>query len=253
MSTTVSGGYTDRQQAEKRWHDEKYRHEAKGETRRIDRASRRFWEIVGRPTGLTILDFGCGDGWLSVSLARQGNRLHGFDISESLIARAKEAAAKANVGDRATFKEMAAESLDYPNDSFDMVIGTSILHHTDLEVTLDRLNKVLKSGGTAIFLEPLNQNLALRIWRLLTPWRRTETERAFTREDVSRVRQFFPGTRFSYYCLTSMFTTGLLLFAPRSRVLSFTNDLLEAVDERVLAMFPGLGRLSAVVIMEMRK
>jgi 2-polyprenyl-3-methyl-5-hydroxy-6-metoxy-1,4-benzoquinol methylase len=246
--------YTERQRIEKRYHDEKYRESAIDKTqRRTDRASQRFWETVGRPNGLTILDFGCGNGWLSVALAKQGNRVHGFDISSVLVQSARQMAEASNVGDRATFMEMAAENLDYPDQTFDMVIGESILHHTDLDVALQRMRAVLKHDGRAIFLEPLNQNIALKIWRALTPWRRTRTERAFTRQDIASVRKAFPATRFSYYAFASMFTTGLLMLAPRSRILCFIHKRFEDFDECLLAAFPSLGRFSAVTIMDMRK
>jgi 2-polyprenyl-3-methyl-5-hydroxy-6-metoxy-1,4-benzoquinol methylase len=246
--------YTERQRIEKRYHDEKYRDGAIDKThRRTDRSSQRFWETVGRPRGLTILDFGCGNGWLSVALAKQGNRVHGFDISSVLVQSARQMAEASNVADRATFIEMAAENLDYPDETFDMVIGESILHHTDLDVALERIRRVLKPGGRAIFLEPLNQNIALKIWRALTPWRRTRTERAFTRQDIASVRKTFPATRFSYHAFASMFTTGLLMLAPRSRVLGLTHEMFQDFDEYLLAKFPSLGRFSAVAVMDMRK
>jgi SAM-dependent methyltransferase len=247
--------YRERLQIEKRYHDEKYREHAFDPTTRgrVARASRAFWAAVGEPTGLTILDFGCGNGWLSIQMATRGNRVHGFDISAPLIERAQRSAASAGVADRAMFHEMAAEDLDFPAESFDMVIGTSILHHTDLEITLSKIRKVLKADGTAIFLEPLNQNVLLKTWRLLTPWRRTATERAFTRDDLACVRRLFPATRFTFYSLTAILTAGLLLLRPASRVLELANERLEDLDEHLLRALPSLGRFSAVVVMEMRK
>jgi len=249
MSST---SYTERQRIEKEWHDAKYEDGGEG-NRRVDTVSQKLWEIVGQPRGQTILDFGCGDGWVSVGLAKNGNDLHGFDISSALIERARHLAESSGVADRTTFKEMAAEELDYPNDFFDLVIGTSILHHVDLPVTLARIHSSLKANGTAIFLEPLNQNPALQLWRLLTPWRRTETERAFSSEDLALVRRIFPTTRFNYYGLTAMFTGGLMLLAPKSKLLRGLNGALESLDGFLVSTFPSLGRFSAVTIMEMRK
>jgi SAM-dependent methyltransferase len=190
---------------------------------------------------------------VSVRLAKQGNRLHGFDISQSLIERAKGFAEREGVADRTSFKEMAAENLDYPNESFDLIIGTSILHHTDLQIALNGIRASLKANGTAVFMEPLNQNPALRLWRALTPWRRTETERAFSADDLALVRRMFPNTRFTFMCFTAMVTGGLLLLAPNSRLLRGINAAMERIDDHLLSAFPSLGQLSAVAIMEMRK
>ena len=250
----MTTNYSERQLIEKSYHDEKYREEADdGRSHRVTRADSRFWEVIGQPHDKTILDFGCGAGWLSVLLAKLGNTVHGIDISEMLIKHARELAVSADVAERTSFHEMAGEHLDFPPDSFDMIVGSAILHHTDLDVTLGRIKHVLKADGTAIFMEPLNQNLFLQVWRRLTPWRRTETERAFTREDLESVRRFFPRARCSFYCFTSMFTIGLLLAVPKSRIAAFLNTRLEDLDEFLVKAFPGLGRFSAVVIIEMRK
>jgi len=245
---------TERQRIEKLYHDEKFRdHSATSAQRRVERAFRHFWQVVGEPHDQTILDFGCGDGWVSIALARQGNRVHGFDISESLLAIARQKAAALQIEDRVSFREMPAENLEYPAESFDLIIGTSILHHTELDPTLKNIGQVLKKDGTAVFLEPLNENIGLRIWRWLTPSRRSVTERALTAADIARIRAIFPSTRFSYFCFSSMVTEGLLLMFPRSRFFKFVNDRLAALDEHLLRAVPALGQFSAVVVMEMRK
>jgi SAM-dependent methyltransferase len=143
---------------------------------------------------------------------------------------------------------MAAEHLDYPEETFDLVVGQSILHHTDLDVTLAKIRGVLKRDGKAIFLEPLNQNIALKIFRAVTPWRRTKTERAFTRQDVASVQKAFPATRFSYYCFVSMLTAGLMLLVPRNSP-SFTRG---SGLRRDPARGVSILGWSAVAILEMR-
>jgi len=52
----------------------------------------RFLQIVGDVSGLTVLDAGCGEGYLSRILAQRGANVTGIDISSRLIemARAKE-------------------------------------------------------------------------------------------------------------------------------------------------------------------
>jgi 2-polyprenyl-3-methyl-5-hydroxy-6-metoxy-1,4-benzoquinol methylase len=245
--------YTERQRIEKLYHDRKFSGPVADTTTIPGAASKYFWATIGQPRGKTILDFGCGDGWLSVRLAKLDNRVHAFDISGVLISQARQFALSANVAERIDFAEMPAENLHYPPDIFDLVIGTSILHHTDLEVTLTRLRNVLKKSGTAVFLEPLNQNPALQIWRLMTPGRRSETERALTSADLRLIQRLFPETRATYFCFTSMFAEGLRVFAPRSRALAALSRALDALDRRLLAAMPWLGRFSAVVVLEMRK
>ena len=69
----MNSQYSERQRTEKQYHDDKYRESANGPTHgQISLAYTRFWDLVGQPKGLTILDFGCGDGWLSVLMAKRG-------------------------------------------------------------------------------------------------------------------------------------------------------------------------------------
>jgi hypothetical protein len=112
---------------------------------------------------------------------------------------------------------------------------------------------VLKPTRTAIFLEPLNQSVFLRAWRLATPWRRSRTERALSKGDLDLVRRLFPSTRFNFYCFASMFTEGLMLALPRNATLGAINRRFEDFDEFLLNRFPAIGRFSAVVVLEMRK
>ena len=46
------------------------------------------------PDGLTVLDLGCGEGYLSRELVRKGAHVIGIDISEKLIEIAKEKSLK---------------------------------------------------------------------------------------------------------------------------------------------------------------
>jgi SAM-dependent methyltransferase len=245
--------YSDRQRFEKQYHDEKYSGDATSPDGLSAELQRRFWSLIGQPRRQTILDFGCGNGWVAVQLAALENRVYGFDISPVLIERATREAAAAGVAAITTFEEMAAEDLKYPDASFDLVVGSSILHHTELGTTLANIKRVLKADGTAVFMEPLNENFILRTWRFLTPWRRSRTERALTAGDIETVRRLFPETRFSYYGLTSILSQGLLLAVPSSRVVRRLNAWMERLDDRVLRARPSLGSLSAVVFMQIRK
>ena len=57
-----------------------------------DSAMARFLQVVGDVSGLTVLDAGCGEGYLSRILAQRGAHVTGIDISSRLIemARAKD-------------------------------------------------------------------------------------------------------------------------------------------------------------------
>jgi ubiquinone/menaquinone biosynthesis C-methylase UbiE len=63
-----------------------------------------------------------------------------------------------------TFKEENAYNLTFPPASYDTVVGSSVLHHLDIEKSLSEIFRVLKPGGSMIFTEPnmMNPQIALQ-------------------------------------------------------------------------------------------
>ncbi len=72
----------------------------------------------------TIFDAGAGSGRFSILLAKRGIKVTHFDISGSMIDKAKELAAKENVLDNITFVKGALEDLSsYKDKQFDLVMS----------------------------------------------------------------------------------------------------------------------------------
>jgi 2-polyprenyl-3-methyl-5-hydroxy-6-metoxy-1,4-benzoquinol methylase len=246
---------TERQKTEERYHNEKYTNN-KHDSYRHSRTSscyRYYFSLIKDIDGLNVLDFGCGNGWLSVYLAARGAKVWGIDISLKLIEQANQFAYDKNLADTIHFSKMAGEDLTFCNNSFDLVLGSAILHHTDIEPALSGIRRVLKPGGKAIFIEPLNHNLLLRSWRKVTPWRRSPTEKAFLLRDLAYVRSVFPNSRFTYFVLTSGFSAGLRTIFTNSKTLIKIDDIFEKADSYLLSTFPFLQKYCAVAVMELNK
>lgn len=72
----------------------------------------------------TVFDGGAGSGRFSILLAKHGCKVTHFDISKSMLDKARELAAQAGVLDRITFVEGALEELSaYQDRSFDLVMS----------------------------------------------------------------------------------------------------------------------------------
>ncbi|KJZ79987.1 hypothetical protein HIM_00701 [Hirsutella minnesotensis 3608] len=100
---------------------------------------------------MTILDIGCGPGTISVDLAGyvpQG-RVVGLERAGSVLEQAR-ALAQENGVTNIEFVEGDANALDYPDETFDIVVCHQVLQHVrDPVGILREMRRVAKTGGIA--------------------------------------------------------------------------------------------------------
>jgi Methylase involved in ubiquinone/menaquinone biosynthesis len=91
-----------------------------------------------------ILDVGCGTGrFLRVASTRWPQaQLFGVDPAEQMISEAKR------LNSNATFKISTAESLPFPDQTFDLIVSSLSFHHwADQLKGLHEIARVLRPGG----------------------------------------------------------------------------------------------------------
>ena len=110
--------------------------------------------------GMTVLELGCGTGSFTRELARSGAEIVAIDVSPELLEIAKLNCSVPNV----RFQIQNAYSLSYSEAVFDSVVGSSVLHHLEIEEALRGVYRVLKPEGTICFTEPnmLNPQIAIQ-------------------------------------------------------------------------------------------
>ena len=100
--------------------------------------------------GVKVLEIGCGTGMFTEMFAETGADLVAVDISPDLLAKAKER----NLSlDKVKFLEKRFEDCEV-TEPYDAIIGSSILHHLELESALTKIYTLLKPGGIMSFAEP---------------------------------------------------------------------------------------------------
>jgi 2-polyprenyl-3-methyl-5-hydroxy-6-metoxy-1,4-benzoquinol methylase len=108
-------------------------------------------KAVGEPAGLAVLDAGCGEGYLSRILARNGATVTGVDSSAKLI----EAAKTQNLSDALplAFDIASVDELPYADNSFDLVICNHLINDLyDPSKPIREFSRVLHRGGRIIIL-----------------------------------------------------------------------------------------------------
>ena len=179
--------------------------------------------------GKRVLEYGCGKGSYAFELARLGADVVAIDISKEGIEIAKRQAEEQELSAQLSFEVMNAENLNFPINHFDVICGSGILHHLDLEKALKELNRTLKPDGQAIFFEPLGHNFLINLYRRLTPQMRSEDEHPLLIGDLKFLSQYFRQSDFSYYNLFSLFAVpfrALLGFPILLRLLEGLDSLL---------------------------
>jgi SAM-dependent methyltransferase len=109
---------------------------------------------------MTILEIGCGTGYFTRELTQRGADIVAIDVSPDLLEIAKAKYSAPNV----RYEIQNAYALTYADAMFDSVVGSSILHHLEIEEALREIYRVLKPGGTIYFTEPnmLNPQIAMQ-------------------------------------------------------------------------------------------
>jgi ubiquinone/menaquinone biosynthesis C-methylase UbiE len=108
---------------------------------------------IGNIAGKNVLEVGCGDGSLTLHLLARGASVTALDISPSMVRVAQERAERFRRGSDFRFVVAPAEETGLAPGGFDVVVGKWVLHHLDLPRGAQELARVLRPGGTGLFLE----------------------------------------------------------------------------------------------------
>lgn len=100
--------------------------------------------------GQSVLDLGTGTGVLPRNMYRYGAKWTGVDISENQIAQAQKMAAQLN--QNIQYIAAPAETLDFEEDSFDVVTACQCFWYFDHEKIAPKLSRLLKKNGRLLIL-----------------------------------------------------------------------------------------------------
>lgn len=102
----------------------------------------------------SVLDIGCGSAFYFPLLNDRADRLVGLDASPDMLREAARVVER-DCGQHVSLAQGVAGNLDFPDQSFDVVLGLDLLHHVpDVAQAVYEIHRVLAPGGFYLGLEP---------------------------------------------------------------------------------------------------
>lgn len=199
-----------------------------------------------------ILIIACGTGEHVVRAARTGAHVCAVDISGQAVENA-QMMITANELD-AQFLVADACNTGLPDQSFDLIWGSAVLHHLNPEHTAVELYRLIKPNGVIIFVsEPTFYNPILkwayesafgvgRVGRrrkfLFLQRRGDNYEKPIDKQEIESFKKFF---------FVREVPLGFMFFQKIAHVVSksaFVHKAFEAIDNLIIGLFPAFNKYS---------
>jgi ubiquinone/menaquinone biosynthesis C-methylase UbiE len=213
--------------------------------RDLGRSLQVAFEWLGDLRGKRVLELGCGPGDYTIMMARRGAQVTAVDIAPASLAITHRRAEANRVHRAVQVNWMAAETLAFPAETFDWVVGFGLLHHADSMALAPEVRRVLRPAGRALFREPLGANSVLQFVREHLPYRdkhRSLNEHPLDYAQIKQVGQHFRASRVREFYLFSMISRAV------GREMSF--PALWALDEFLIQRVPAVRRWCRYVLLE---
>ncbi len=118
---------------------------------------------------MEVLEFGCGTGSTAITHAPYVNHIQAIDISSKMIEIAQGKADAKNVKN-VTFEQSTIDEFSVSDQTFDAVLGLSILHLLDnKEEVIAKVHKMLKPGGIFVTSTACIGDTMMRCLKFIVP------------------------------------------------------------------------------------
>lgn len=158
---------------------------------------------LGDITGKKLLDLGCGAGENSVYFAKKGALCVATDYSPGMVEVALKLAETNGVKIEGCTAN--AMELEFPDNTFDIVYASNLLHHLpEPKIAIREMHRVLKPGGKACFWEPLKHNPVINVYRRMATKVRTEDETPLDINIVKFVNSLYSEVAYDTFWLATL-------------------------------------------------
>lgn len=185
--------------------------------------------------GKKVLDYGCGNGIHSVFPAKYGaEKVIGIDLSEKSLEIARKRIKREGLEAKVEFVLMDCEKMDFPENSFDIILDAGTFSSLDIKKALPELSRVLKPDGFLIGIETFGHNPFTNLKRSInkmtgkrTAWAASHILRM---EDLRSAGDYFSRIEVHFFHLVSWLAFPFLYW-PGGKTFLKT---LESIDKMLL-------------------
>jgi ubiquinone/menaquinone biosynthesis C-methylase UbiE len=124
-----------------------------------DVISQRRWtrQTLSLRPGESVVDVGSGPGFLAAEMAAEvgpTGRVSGIDISEQMLAMARQRCSKLGTAAPVDFQFGDATKLPFPDESFNVAVSTQVFEYVaDVDAALGEVRRVLRPGGRILVVD----------------------------------------------------------------------------------------------------
>ncbi len=246
METVKSEIDRQRYERERAFHNQEVAEEGRSAVRKFysisDDTERFYRENILALGGHDVLEIGCGR-YPVARFLRQDVVFTAIDISDAAVQQTAEVARVRGI--QGAYLVMNAEHTAFADNSFDLICGTSILHHLNLKLACAEVRRILRPHGSAVFIEPLGHNPLINLYRKLTPRMRSVDEHPLLLHDMDDIRSQFAHVEVRYFCCL------LLAAVPfrKWKIFPAVKGTLRRIDSSIFRAFPATQRYAWMVVM----
>lgn len=238
---------------EKKFHDARFSNETRESVSKYYKITRASLQLFNKETIQNSMDknclvLGCGIDSQATAIAEFGGKVIGIDISDVAVEKSEIIAKEKNISEDTKFIVMNAEKLEFEDHKFDLILGTGILHHLNLNKAIKEISRVIKDDGKAVFIEPLGHNPFINFFRNSTPTLRTDDEHPLLMNDLSNMKHYFNIVKVRHFHLMTLLTVPF-------RRLFFFHPLLSLMEkfDQLLFLIPFIKKYSWQVVISLKK
>ena len=195
------------------------------------KANIKLKQILGDVKGKKVLDVGCGTGSLTFYIAQEGANVIGIDLSRNLIEHCREQSK--NLGFSIEFRVMNAQIPDFEDETFDIIVGSRIIHHLpDIGLFFNICKRLLKKNGFIAFIEPLKKNPIVDLNRkYFAPKERTIHEHPLFISDIINIGKIFGNLEHYEFFLISPFAMYFSRFINKPYIFKTAYKVLNLIEK----------------------